>query len=378
MTDFFTAEPMKYYAPSASMSREAFRAKLDQMIASNNYIWSEKIDGNWSRAVITPERKVLQTRGISVKTKTYGEIQTKVMFWNDIVKAFPNTTCVFLGEIYREGDIDRGIGSVLRCLDDKALARQKDNPLHLYIFDVLCYNGIELMDKGIEERITYIPKIVKQINSPLVQGAKYYEMDDTFFDNMNDIFAHGGEGAVTFKKTAKYEFGKRGPHAWDSVKVKQEISSDVDALITGVIPCEKNYQGKELASWTMWQNTRTGELVSGEYFGNYQLGESYIPVSRNYFNNYCGAIQVSVYDKNHNLVPLCNVAGLTDDFKTQLRDNFDEWYLCPITIGGMMVSTAGANSDGVGISIRHPYIKSIRKGDINPDDCTLSKILAQE
>ena len=60
----------------------------------------------------------------------------------------------------------------------------------------------------------------------------------------------------------------------------------------------------------------------------------------------------------------------------QFRDNFDEWYMCPLTIGGMMVSTAQAESDGTGISIRHPYIKSIRKNDIDPKDCTLSKILS--
>ena len=66
----------------------------------------------------------------------------------------------------------------------------------------------------------------------------------------------------------------------------------------------------------------------------------------------------------------------TKDFKTELRDNFDKWYMCPLTIGGMMVSTAQAESNGNGISIRHPYIKSIRKNDINPKDCTLSKILS--
>ena len=137
MINYFESEPMKYYAPSSTMSREAFHTKLEQCIASGNYLYGVKTDGNWTRAVITPSRAALQTRGISVKTKTYGEVQDKVLFWDKIVNAFSDTT-VILGEIFKEGSIDKDIGSILRCLPDKAIARQKDNPLHWRIFDVLC------------------------------------------------------------------------------------------------------------------------------------------------------------------------------------------------------------------------------------------------
>jgi hypothetical protein len=58
-----------------------------------------------------------------------------------------------------------------------------------------------------------------------------------------------------------------------------------------------------------------------------------------------------------------------------LRDNPQEWIGTPVTITGMMVSERRANSNGEGISIRHPILRSIRKDDLNPEDCTLSKIL---
>lgn len=374
--DYFTSEPMKYWAPSSSMDANTKRQHLEQMINTHQYIWSQKYDGNWSRAIITPERAALQTRGISKKTGTYGEIQNKIFFWNDIINAFKKGNTVILGEIYLPGGIDKDVGSILRCLDDKALARQKDIKLEWRIFDILALDGNDLMNEPVENRIKYIPEVVKRINNPLVIGIEYHEMDENFFDNLNDIFSNGGEGAVCYKKSAIYEPGKRGPHSWDSCKVKQEISADIDTFIIGVEEPTYSYTGKDISSWQFWENTRTGEKVIGDYFGEYQIGGAYNPITKNYYYNWPGAIYLGVYDNNQQIIKLCKVAGLTEEFKTELRDNFSEWYMCPITIGGMMVSTAQATDNGVGISVRHPYIKSIRKNDIDPKDCTLSKILS--
>ena len=374
--DYFSMEPMRYWAPASSMTPEAKRQHLEQMTASNNYIWSQKYDGNWSRAVITSNKNALQTRGISKKTGTYGEVQNKVFFWNDVVKAFNKGDTVILGEIYLPGGIDKDTGAILRCLDDKAIARQKDKKLEWRIFDILVLDGINMMNESVINRVKHIPEVVKRINNPLVIGIEYHEMDENFFDSLNDIFADGGEGAVCYKKTSIYEPGKRGPHSWDTCKVKQEISADIDTFIIGVEEPTHSYTGKDISSWTFWENTRTNEKVYGEYFGEYQIGGPYIPITKNYYYNWPGAMYLGVYKNDGNIVKLCKVAGLTEELKTELRDNFDEWYMCPITIGGMMVSTAQADEDGCGISIRHPYIKAIRKNDIDPKDCTLKKIIS--
>ena len=372
--DYFTMEPMKYFAPPSTMSAETRRSKLEQMIDSGNYMFGLKTDGNWSRAVITKDRQALQTRGISTVTKTYGEIQDKVLFWDAVCDAF-GTDTVILGEIYLPGGIDKDTGAILRCLAPKAIMRQKENPLKWRIFDVLVLDGMDMMNWPFEERISHIPEVVGRINSPLVEGVTYYEMDDTFFDKMGEIFAAGGEGCVCYKKDCKYIPGRRGPHAWDTVKVKQEIASEIDAFITGIVPGERIYTGKDLASWQLWENQRSGEKLMGSYFGEYQTGGAYIPVTKNYFYNWPGAIQVSVYDNNKNEVPLCKVSGLTEDFKTSLRDEPERWIGCPVSISGMMVSSAKADSEGNGISIRHPLLKRIRENDIAKEDCTLAKIL---
>lgn len=374
MRDFFTMEVQKYWSPTSSISPEKRRMKLEECADSGNYLWSEKFDGNFSRAVITDERAALQTRGISKVTNTYSELQEKVFFWDNVVSAFNRGTTVILGEIYLPGGVDKDVGSICRCLVNKARERQKEIKLEWRIFDILALDGRDMVNDPIEERVKYIPEVVSRINDPLVKGVEYHEMTSNFFDEIGKIFEKGGEGAVCYKKGVPYTPGKRSS-AWTTIKVKQEISSDIDALILSTVECEKSYNGKELGSWLYWRNVRTGDKIYGEYFGEYQLGGPYEPISKNFYYNWPGAILVGVYDSNGNLVPLCKVAGLTDEFKTELRDNFNEWYLCPVAISGMMVSTANANSEGIGTSIRHPILRSIRKDDIDPHDCTLAKII---
>ena len=374
--DYEKSEPMKYWSAPTSMSPEMKRMKLEQMIDSGDYMFGLKTDGNWSRAVITKDIDILQTRGISKATGTYGEIQDKVLFWEDVCNAFEKGTTVILGEVYLPNGIDKDCGAILRCLSPKAIARQKDNPLRWRIFDILALDGEDYMNKPFVERIAHIPEVVGRINSPLVEGVEYYEMDDKFFDKMGEIFAAGGEGCVCYRKTSTYEPGKRGPHAWDTLKVKQEIASEIDAFISGIVPGECIYTGKDLGSWQLWENQRTGEKVIGSYFSDYQSGGAYLPVTKNYFYGWPGAIQVSVYDNNKNEIPLCKVSGLTEEFKTSLRDEPERWIGCPVSISGMMVSSARADSEGNGISVRHPLLKRIRENDISKDDCTLAKILS--
>ena len=47
--------------------------------------------------------------------------------------------------------------------------------------------------------------------------------------------------------------------------------------------------------------------------------------------------------------------------------------MCPVKLTGMMLSQ---NKDGEW-SIRHPKLVTIRDTDMNPEDCTLSKILGE-
>lgn len=393
MTDWFNMEPMKYWSFSSSTSAETRRFTIDKLLKSGEYLYSRKYDGNYSKGIITSSRNALQTRGISKKTGTYGEVQNKVFFWEDVVKAFENCgDTVILGEIYLENGIDKNVGSILRSLDEKAKSIQdeeyyktiskfsaKDNrdiennefrnqKLQWRIFDVLSYKGQSLMESSMEERIKYIEKVVKDINNPLVRGLKYFEADEKMWDTLSRILAEGGEGLVMSKKTMIYEPGKRGPHAYDTIKIKKEMTVDADLFITGVCAPEEDYKGKEILTWNLWEDLKTSEKLEGQYYTQYHIGERPLrPISKNYYNGWPSAIVCSAWDDNHNPVVVCKCAGLDEEFKTELRDNFNKYYMMPVKISGMQISTDG--------SIRHPRLVSLRDGDISLDDCTMRKLL---
>lgn len=390
-------EPERYWSFPANYSQERRTLELDKMIISGNYSYQLKTDGNYSAFIYDFDDDTrLITRGISKTTNEYGDISDKVFFYQALTRAFTKPTRI-MGEIYYDGGIDRDVGAVLRAKGTKAKSIQsqsyyeecihssqkftakdkrdiKNNkffnkPLKLRIFDVWWYDGEDLTNTPWIERQKYVKLAAERINNPLVSYVPYYPMDNNFYNNLNDIFAAGGEGVVCYENNGLPEPGKRTAHK--TLKVKQELEHLIDCFIIDTEPATKTYTGKDLGNWNLWYNTRTGEKLEGHYFEAYQLGEPYEPITKNFYYDWPGAIIVGVYDKNKNIIPLCKVAGLTEDFKTDLRDNFSEWLYCPVTIGGMMLSQV--NNE---ISVRHPYLKSIRKNDIDINDCTLTKILA--
>ena len=368
--DLFELEPMRYWALPSGLSDVERQEKINMAIMNGDYIYSLKTDGNLIRAVITPERFALQTRGRGRNTGVFGEIQNKV-FWADaIANAFEDTT-VLIGEAYIDGKVDKDVGAVLRCLDDKAIARQKgNNVVKFRIFDCLYYNGVSLLATPLIERIKYLPLAAEAIGHELVSYVKYYKANpETFWDKLATIFENGGEGVVLYKQNMTPCENRTS--AWQTIKVKQVLKEHIDCFIYGVEPAEKNYTGKELPTWQYWMNEKTGEKFLGSYYLDYCDGGMLIPISKGYYYDWPGAIKCAVYDENHNPIVLCKCSGLTEEMKAALRDNYDEWHMCPIKIDGMMVSR-DRNGE---ISVRHPKLISIRDNDISVEDCLLSKVV---
>ena len=387
-------EPEKYWSFPSSYSKEKRELEINRIIDSGMYSFQLKTDGNYSAFICDFDNdKRIISRGISTVSKEYGRLEDKLFFFDSVAAAFDKPTRI-MGEIYYDKGIDRHVGSVLRASAIKSKSIQSkefyteasqntkfsakdkrdienneffDQKLKWRIFDVWYFDGEDLMNTPWIERQKYVKAAAERINNPLVTYVHYYPMDNTFYDKLNTIFAAGGEGVVVYKNSGLPEPGKRTAHK--TLKVKRELEHLIDCVITGIEPAMENYTGKDIANWPYWRDTRTGDLLYGQYFGEYQTSRAIKPITKGAYMGWPGAIFASVYNANGNLQKICKVSGLTDEFKQALADNFEEWYLCPITIGGMAISEAS------GISIRHPYLKSIRKGDLEPKDCTLDKIL---
>ena len=386
----------KYWSFPTSYSQEKRENEIKAMIMDGRHYYQLKTDGNYSAFVCDFDgEKHIISRGKSTVTGEYCLLEDRLFFFDAVAKVFDKPTRL-MGEIYYDDGIDRQVSSVLRALPEKSKSIQdrdyyfeaqkrvkftaKDKrdienneffnqKLKWRIFDCWYYDGENLMKTPWIERQKYVKMAAERINHPLVSYVPYYPMDNNFYDNLAKIFESGGEGVVCYLDSGIPEPSKRTAHK--TLKVKREVEHLLDVVFTGLDECKKNYDGKELSSWPYWENTRTGEKVQGQFFGEFQNGGSYIPITRNYFYNWPGAVFCSAYDDNGELVPICKVSNLTDELKTSLRDNFStKWMLCPATIGGM------ALSDANGLSVRHPYLKSIRKNDLDPKDCTLKKILS--
>lgn len=389
-------EPEYYWSFSSSYSKEKRELEISNMIDDGNYSFQLKTDGNYSAFICDFDGdKRLISRGVSKVTGEYGRLEDKVFFFNDVVAAFNKPTRI-MGEIYLDNGVDKNVGSILRANSEKAKSIQdieyyknarerikfsakdkrdiennefRGEKLKWRIFDVWYYDGEDLTNTPWIARQVYVQEAAKKINNPLVSAVPFYRLDNTFYDALAEIFQAGGEGVVIYNNDGLPEPGKRTAHK--TLKVKRELEHLIDCFITGTEPAIKTYTGKDLANWELWENLKTGEKMFGKYFSNYQLGEAVTPVSKGYWNNWPGAIYVAVYDQDGNEYNICKVAGLTEEFKTELRDNFSKYDHCPVTIGGM------ALSDSNGLSVRHPYLKSIRLNDLNiKTDCTLSKIIS--
>lgn len=334
--NFHSLEVQKYWTPPSTWTPERKKSEVRQAVFSGSYTGSRKMDGSFYRFLKDEEGNMkLLGRSKSVNGDYLNKIEW-VPQLNSFFEQLPNGTCL-LGEIYfpkKEGS--NHVTTIMGCLKDKGIARQeKKDKLHYYIFDVLAYNGKSLLKTNIEERIKYLKKLSPE---QYVEIAEYFEGKE-LWEVFQSVLAEGGEGIVATKKGTCYQPGKRP--ARQTIKIKKELQEPIDVVILGANPPTREYKGKEILSWRLWEDTITGKKLEGQLYKEYSDGAAIEPVTKAYWNGWAGSLIIGML-KDDKVVVTGSLSGLTEE----VLSNWKEYKGKVAEITGMQTMETGG--------IRHP------------------------
>ena len=352
---FLNLEPMKYYDKDADdLSPNLQKKRLDIINNINNeYMASEKHDGEWAMFIRgeNDDEIFIRSRSKGVSGH-YGDFTPKLPSLVAQMKHWPRNT-VLLGEICVRGvnHTSRDVGTILRCLPAKAIERQKDNPLIVYLFDLLYSNNEDYTSTAYATRMVMLCEYI---------WGSSFRMTDFFdgdFANAADqIIAEGGEGIVIQRKDNPYLAGTRT--AWKTLKLKQKLPI-MELKVVDIVKPQRDYKGINPEGWIYWEGvyTDTGETVRINHApGNIdqEANLEWYPITKPYYFNRAVGV---VVDYNGVLVSV--TSGCTDEFgeylMTEEAQNLIKGGLLYAQVKAMMTSQNGA--------LRHPVLVDLRTMD---------------
>lgn len=367
--NFAELEVEKYW--SLPKNKNA-KIEIKNAVFSDKYIAAEKIDGHFYMLIKDMKGNYI-FRGRSRNVNK--EFINKVDFIPHIIKELkniPNGT-VLLGEAYLpKYPGSRNVTTIMGCLLEKSLKRQEneDKKIHFYTFDCLAYSGHNIINEPFERRIDFYLnyELLDCLEGKYVHLANYYEGQE-LWDYIGSVLAAGGEGVVLQSKDAPYEPNKR--KAWKTIKVKKEIANTIDCFLTGNYKIStKEYQSRQnLEEWLYWQHLRTGEKMKGYFYDDFQSGATIEPISKGWYYNYAGSIELGLYDKaNNKIVPCGWISNITEDVRKGIIENPDNWKYKVVEINAMSIEEDTKH-------FRHGKIVNWRdSSDKNWKDCDLSQL----
>ena len=357
---------MKYWSFPAGWEQAKRKEFVNQAIFSGDYIGAHKKDGAFYKFLKNMDGEIEligRSKGVG------GDYLNKighVPHLHEFFNSLPCGTCL-LGELYfpdQEGS--RYTTTIMGCLEDKAIERQRNHHLHYYIFDVLAYGGKSLIDMPIIERIKYLNYLsdIAVIGFETdIEIAQYFE-GQLLWEEYCNIINSGGEGVVLTLKNGAYLPGKR--KARHTLKLKKELQETIDCVILDEIAPTKEYTGKEIERWLYWVDLNEARLPLKERYFDYQNGEPIMPVSKPYYYKWSGSWVIGLYDEEKKkYFPIGSVGGLTDNQKA----NFDEYKGTVIEVSAMEIF----KNENDMPTLRHPKIIAHRP-DKNRKECVFGQI----
>lgn len=342
-------------------------AMLSEMCESGDYFLEEKIDGYWYEFERTENYSYLFSRNTSVTTGCLSEKSDNVPHIIEALSVLPPKT-IIVGEIYVPGGTSKDVTRIMGCLPAEAVKRQKDNPIHYYLHDIIMYDGINLMETGAEDRYKILEAVCNKYNLSQYDFLRLAtKVDEDLEAEISRILANGGEGAVLKKRDYPYTPGKRP--AWSTIKIKQMDS--IDLVCIGLCPPTKEYTGKELNTWEYWEEELNNEeLYHGRYLddeGNVMIKTPMKPVTKYYYYGWPSAIQIGAYNDDGELKLLGTVSsGLSDEDKQGMAERPEDYI-------GKVVALDCMSIDKKEQTLRHPAFK-LWRDDKDAKDCLISEV----
>lgn len=354
--DWINIDPMKYWSFSASYDKEKKRAETETLVRSGDYLGALKVDGYYQRLIKDEDGDCFMiARNRNVK----GEIVNKIEWLPQIsewLEKMPVGTCLLCECYIPDNEGSKNTTTVLGCLKDEAIKRQSENNvwLHLYVFDVMAYNGINFVNRTYQERTQFITDIATSLKNQYVEYAEFFE-GDQLWNKIQEYLSEGREGMVVMRKDAVV-YTKRTP-ARVSIKIKREIQQTVDCVVCGANPPEMYYTGTHLEEWKYFCDKNFVRLPEGHH-----EGEDVIPVTRSFYKDMAGSLRLALYN-NGEAQYFGDLSGLSDE----ILSNWGDYVGMVCEVGGMEIDAESGH-------IRHP--KFIRwRDDKLPQECNMSQVL---
>lgn len=336
--------------------------KLEEMCENGEYFASIKKDGACYQYVKTEDHAYLFGRTVSKVTGLLTEKGANVPHILSALDCLPTYT-VIVFEIYYPGGTSKNVTSIMGCLPQKAIDRQKDNPIHAYAHDILHYNGEDLRTVPAFDRYQILEKVWKDHE---LSQYDFLELAQPIYDNIleetNKILSSGEEGVVLRRYDGAWYCGKRP--AWNTIKIKQHDT--IDLVCMGFVSPTKEYTGKELDTWPYWMpdSDMAGTFQFSDGNSSIQFETKCIPVTKYYYYGWPSAIKIGAYNENNELVELGTVSsGLSDDDKQGMAERPDDYLMKVVTLDCMSI-------DKKEKTLRHPVFRCWRD-DKNAKDCTI-------
>lgn len=357
--DFKELPSEKYWSFPKSYKKDP-KVETHNMIFSGDYLGAKKIDGAYYRFIKDMEGNMrLQGRNKGVGGDFLDKIG-HVPHLKEFFDSLPNGTCL-LGEIYlpsKEGSSN--VTTIMGCLEQKAIDRQnQEEKLSYYIFDIWAFDGVSFLKKKFVDRIDIL-KSIKE--NDFIKTATYFSGKE-LWDRLQFILGCGGEGIVMTKKDTIPEPGKRT--ARKTLKIKKELQETIDVVIVDAKAPTRLYNGKEIESWKFWENTRTGEKLSGDFFVDYSKGANIEPVTKAYYNGWAGSLVIGARKENK-IVVIGALSGMTEE----VLQNWEKYKGRVAEITCMEVFPP---KNGVPGGLRHPKFIQWRP-DLTPRDTDYFRI----